>query len=424
MKPVYFFKLFILSLLLLGTTRSNAQMVGTDVFLKGQYVEIGMASWGWYGSGAAAPAGYHPHGTTSLGFVADPAMDGWAVGSPAYFGDFFTPGMPSEGWELQINGPRCSAFNPSFSSAGGLTSGVTPVSSYGTSGTTVYSTWTGVFDSVQMVQVTTLDTTQLYFTVKITLTNLSVAPKNNIYYFRSVDPDNDETWPGGSFVTRNKIEHQATDTAVVSATGNFYTAAYLALGTTDTNSTALIYNSWPVGSSVDLGTLYNGTFGPALYAQGAGDTADVAIGLVIKVPHLATVDSSGDSVYRTTATYTRHPANSASFTYFYSFSPAATDSAIKKLHQSPNPGVLAINNVNTVADIKVYPNPAKDFIVIRTGDLIQSIQVFTTTGQMVFNQALNARESRISTSGFKAGLYTIQIETKSGKISKSVVIEK
>jgi hypothetical protein len=74
--------------------------------------------------------------------------------------------------------------------------------------------------------------------------------------------------------------------------------------------------------------------------------------------------------------------------------------------------------------VLVYPNPAKDFIVLRTGDIMQGIQIFSATGQMVFNQTLNAKESRISTSGFKSGLYTIRIDTKSGKINRSVVIEK
>ena len=84
---------------------------------------------------------------------------------------------------------------------------------------------------------------------------------------------------------------------------------------------------------------------------------------------------------------------------------------------------LGLENLNT-DQVLVYPNPAKDFIVLRTGEVMQGIQIFTATGQLIFNQTLNAKESRISTSDFMAGLYSIRIETKSGKINRSIVIEK
>jgi hypothetical protein len=83
----------------------------------------------------------------------------------------------------------------------------------------------------------------------------------------------------------------------------------------------------------------------------------------------------------------------------------------------------AIENLNT-DQASVYPNPAKDFIMVKTGEEMQGIRIFTTSGQLIFNQTLNAKESRISTSGFKAGMYTIKIDTKAGEISRSVVIEK
>ncbi|MEI7499256.1 MAG: T9SS type A sorting domain-containing protein [Bacteroidota bacterium] len=74
--------------------------------------------------------------------------------------------------------------------------------------------------------------------------------------------------------------------------------------------------------------------------------------------------------------------------------------------------------------VLVYPNPAKDFIVLRSSEVMQGIQIFSGTGKIVYNQVMNAKESRISTSDFSSGLYMIQIDTKTGKFTRSVLIEK
>ncbi len=389
MKPVYFFKtLFVASSLLLAG-KTNAQMVGADIFLKGKYVEVGIAKNGWYGSDSLAPAGYHPHcpacfPSNALGFVADPAMDGWTVGTPAYMGDYFMPGTPFEGWEIQVKGgKRARAFNPNASVTGMTGSGSTV--SYTTSGSMVSGTWVGTYDSLQVTQVTTLDTNQLYFTIKVTLTNLSATAVDSVYYMRTLDPDNDVTWPGGNFVTINKIQHQSRDTTVVSATGQSSTSPFLALGTTDTNATALVYAVWPPSSSLDISTMYNQTYTDAatLYTAGSSDTFDVAIGLITFVPHLATVDSAADSVWRTTSTYyTRHPANSASFTYFYAFSKAGMDSALTKLHML-SPISLGITNVNNNEEVKVYPNPSKDVVNITGLTATDNVTLYDMLGRVV-----------------------------------------
>jgi len=206
---------------------------------------------------------------------------------------------------------------------------------------------------------------------------------DNIYYLRALDPDNDETWTGGSFVTVNSIEHQSTDTTVVSAKGTFYSAAYLALGTTDSNATCMIIPSWPIPPATDLSTLYNQTYTPAYYTQGTTNTGDYVIGLVVKVPHLATVDSAADSVWRTTSYYAKHPANSVSFTFFYSFSSAATDSAIKALHQTTNPITLGITNANNNDVVKVYPNPSKDIINITGLNETDKVSLYDMLGRVV-----------------------------------------
>ncbi len=109
MKLQRLFKVALIFAGLFASFASNAQLVGTNVFLKGKYVEIGIGNAGYYGSDTAAPVGYHPHCDVcvypnEIGFVADPLMTGWSTSSGShYMGDYFLPGSPYEGWNLQLS---------------------------------------------------------------------------------------------------------------------------------------------------------------------------------------------------------------------------------------------------------------------------------------------------------------------------------
>jgi len=293
----------------------------------------------------------------------------------------------------------------------------------------VSGTWSGTYDSIQLTQVTTLDTTQLYFTISVTMTNMSTTPVDSVYYFRTLDPDNDETWPGGGFPTKNVIEHQSTDTTVVSATGLGYPSmSFLALGTTDTNSTALVYASWPNPATRDISTMYNQTYTDAatLYTQGSTNSLDVAIGLITFVPHLATVDSAADSVWRTTSTYyTKHPANKATFTYFYAFSPDAMDSAIARLHQvSSLP--LSISNVNNNPVVNVYPNPSRDILNITGLNATDKVTLYDMMGRVVEQDWVVTRAgmNTFRYGNVPAGAYLVVVTDSNGNIRDRTPVRK
>lgn len=428
----------ILGSMLLTGAAVNAQMVGTDVFIRGQYLEVGIGNLGFYGAQAGIPpAGYHSHlpFKTGIGFVADPAMDGWAVGSPPYMGDYFLPGSPFEGWELQVNGKRAQAFNTgpvsTFAYDGGMTPCTGSNTGYAVTGSVVSATWQGTIDSIDVTQITSLDTNSLYFSVKVILNNLSHTTKNDIYYFRSLDPDNDQTWPGGNFQTDNVIDHQVRDTTVVTATGQSASRPPLSLGTTDTNANAIIYGSWPLRVDQDLRPLFNKTYGggATFYNQGVNHPGDIAIGLVIYIPHLATVDSVGDSVARTTALVTKHPANQATINYFYAFSPAAVDSAIIASHKFPimtPPSTLGVSSVNTASDIKVYPNPAKDALNITGLNISDNIAVFDMMGRPVINNwtVYSQGTSTFSMSSLPSGSYIVIVKDAGGDVKARVPVRK
>ncbi len=335
---------WIFSLLLTGST-AFAQMVGDCTFLKGKYLEVGISRNGGYGSTLPAPAGYHPGAgavssmwdpgasaytpgsSGTLGFVADPAQDGWTTGTPAKFGDYFLPGTPQEGWSVQVNGVESDAWmqNCTFAGTGytGTLSGNNI--SYSAVGSVLTAVWQGqTTNPLQITQTTRLDTTKLYFTVNVKIKNNSGTTANNVYYLRTLDPDNEEEQTF-SYTTTNKIEYQLPNPGnkvLVSATGTTY-SAFLGLGTKDCRAKCF-YMNFGLSPSYNLATLYTGTGTGYTYTVGSTYTYDAGIGLVYNLGNIA----AGDSVL---------------FTYAYIMRAADLDSAL----DATAPSVLAGSSLLT-----------------------------------------------------------------------------
>ncbi len=426
----------------------TAQMVGGSVFLKGRYVEAGICDNGDFGA-ASPPAGYHPHltfsgGGAKLGFVADPAMDGWAVGTPAYMGDYFVPGSPFEGWNIQIGPIRSYAHScMGYTTVGGGTLTGANVS-YTTSGSEVVGVWEGSFDSMTVRQETTLDTNALFFTMKVTLINNASVAKDDIYYLRSVDPDNNQTWVGGSFVTNNVITYQLPnvhDATVVTANSFSGPASSLSLGTADTNARCMIYSAWPISGTTDMSDLFAGTattIGTSHYAAGATYNADVAIGLVFRVAHLAPVDSASDSVaYRTTSAVRMRPANQSSFTYFYAFSDDAVDSALNYIKIKNAMDTIAdvevvdttttyVKAINSRGSIKAYPNPAGEVLNVTGLTASDHVLLFDMMGRNV-SQNWTVRDNKVNTftmQDLPTGNYILMVKDEHGRTRANVPLRK
>ena len=371
---------------IIGAKSSLAQMVGDNVFLKGKYVELGVAPNGGYGSTVDAPANYHPYlggasitfydpgsATTNtssnyLGFVADAARDGWAVGTPPFWGDFYLPGSPQEGWGIAAEGIERDAYIPNFQ-----TSPTTGYSTYGSFGPTTKMSGTnigysnsggisraiwkgtdsvGVSDldsTISIRQTTKLDTDKLYFTVNVVLVNTGTSPLNNIYYIRTVDPDNEETREGASaFTTDNSITYQLpnpTNRVLVSAVGvtaGVSPHAYLGLGTKDCRAKCTIFDAG-LAPSYTLASIFAETT-PYTYTVGTHYISDVGIGLVFNIGTLG-------------------PGDSTELTYCYILNQAYIDSAL----DATSPEFLVNGDVFTSGDTINICNYSHDTAVVSVG---------------------------------------------------------
>nr|MBA3830199.1 hypothetical protein [Taibaiella sp.] len=323
MKKLFFVQFVSVLCLMLLAHSVFAQLDSCNAFLGGSFIEVGVNTNGAYGSSVSAPPGFHPKGGSSvtntcypsncvpfgngLGFVADPAKDGWTVGTPPYFGDYFLPGTPQEGWSLQADSFRIDGWNGSAGCGGNafayygskrIEPGFANVK-YSVQGKLKTTIWTGIFDSLNIIQTTIMDTTSVYFTVYVEIHNISTVAKHNIYYLRTLDPDNDEPEPGGGFTTVNTIEYQLPNTkgaTLVSGVGQSSSLAYLGLGTLDCRARCFIINiglfpSSGYGNGNGLDAMYNNGTGldgvtTTAYKYSGTNTSDQGIGLAFKLGDL------------------------------------------------------------------------------------------------------------------------------------------
>ena len=138
---------------------------GSAAFIRNSYVELGLGSEGAFGEGGY-PAGWHYRSNTGqMGFVANPQANGWA----SFYGDFFSPGSPLEGWGVEVNGTSYTNFNGSQNIAGNLGDPACEVDICGNLGGA--ATWTGNKGDLGIETQYGVVNDGVYIVMTVTLTN-------------------------------------------------------------------------------------------------------------------------------------------------------------------------------------------------------------------------------------------------------------
>lgn len=261
--------------LALFSSNANAQMVGTDCFLMGNNIEIGLHQNGYPGSAALPPFPTHwVAGPARLCYVANPdESDPWDLADPAegYDGGFYMPGSPENRIGIEIDGT--TTWN---SSAAGSS-----ITSYGLSDYNVYGkcksvTWSGTQSGIDMDVTYIIDTTKVYYRMAVTLENTTGSTINNIYFYYSADPDNNQ-FIGWGFGTTNTVVAQPTPfcpKALVTATQSSAWDNYLGYGGIG-DDIRVARGSFFVTDGSDV---YDGT-GPMIGIVGSTAFADQAIAI-------------------------------------------------------------------------------------------------------------------------------------------------
>jgi|GEM_PF-860009 len=413
------------------------------VILSGNFVQTGISQNGSFGSSVPLPANIYADDTPntcncdnvmyhglSLGFVSDPDMNGWTVGSPPYFGDYFLPGNSFEGWSIELGGIQYNAYQSNLLTCGSpytSSSSSPPYAltgnnvSYTTNDSLLIGTWQGNLGGfLNITQLVTLDTNTLFLNMDITITNTDSTPVNDLYYWRVINPQN-EAMQTGNFATNNTIEYQMPDSenaVLVSATGPTFPQAYIALGTSDTNAKCFISETWPPTQLADQYYSMTGAGAGNTYCQGCTDNGDYGIGLVYYIAHLAPADSASDSVY-SVVTATRHPANTAHFNSIYSFSKTVSDSVLKV-----NP-LTHYNNSKNKNELKIFPNPLTQTMNISTLNTGDKITVCDITGRVLRVWYADTNDvGKFDLSDLLPGSYLIIVQDNCGQKRLTEIIEK
>ncbi len=418
-------KLYLSALIIIAsvfsTGKINAQLIDCNVYLKGNYMEIGINNNGAFGTSYDPPSGYHPYTpldtmyndcTTfsfnsihGLGFVVDAHQDGWSTGSPVYYGDYIMPGKPKEGWAFADNTASASAYSYSYEfSSAGYTGPLTGANTtYTSTGALLQGEWDGTFTGTTTIlikQKTTIDTANLFLHVHIDFYNTATTT-DTFYYLRFIDPQNEATMTS-SYTTTNVIEHQLPDPAglvVVSATGLTDSIAYVALGTKDPRAKSFIMRDSTLPGFVPLSAIWAGD--TAHYRYHDTLTGDLGMGLI----------------YRMVA----GPGDSTSLDYVYSFK----GSVIDTLFDSTSIPILKIPAANK-STVRVFPNPTNELVNITGLSAGDNYTLSDIIGRPIMQSgAINSQSSQtISVATLPSGIYLLAVRDANGNVRSRVRLQK
>tara|TARA_B110000037_G_scaffold88063_1_gene104421 strand:- start:54509 stop:57523 length:3015 start_codon:yes stop_codon:yes gene_type:complete len=267
------FKLILLALLAFAfSSESYTQMVGTNCFLMGDNIEMGINPDGYPGTTTGSiPAPFPTHwsgGPSRLCYVANPdGSDPWAD----YDGGFYMPGSPENRFGIEIDGVttwNSSAVGSSITSYG--------LSNYAINGNCRSVDWTGSRAGIDIKITYIIDVTKAYYRMLVVLENTNPIPKSNVYFYYSADPDNNQ-FIGWGFGTTNTVVAQPTPfcpKALVTATQSAAWDNYLGYGGIG-DDIRVARGSFFVTDASDV---YDGA-GPMIGTVGSTAFADQAIAI-------------------------------------------------------------------------------------------------------------------------------------------------
>jgi len=282
----------------------QAQISGTEAYILGNGVQIGISGEGGF-EGAdttkgTMPAGTHFRSNTQyFGIVANPQNNNWAT----FDGDFFSPGTPENGWGISLGTSASDASNNCtqvFDMPGSITN-------YSVNHGNINVNWEGT-DAVGGTNLDIkinflLKETDLYYNTTVSITNNTSDTIPELYYYRNIDPDNN-IMLNSIYATVNTVVSQpgtgGHEIAQVSATQSSPWDSYMALSATGANWRA----SYGGFSNRDGSNIWNGS--GFTQTVGSSDSADIAIQLSYLIQNLApgaTSTFNFNTIFSTSVTF-------------------------------------------------------------------------------------------------------------------------
>lgn len=332
-----------------ATPNTRSQILSSQGFLQGQYVEVGVRASGAFGS-TSVPSGFHSNVGSCLGFRVDRQKNGWGstVGSSAPFtniddGDFFCPGSPFEGWGLKV-GSNSGTYNDN--STVGIAGTISNLSTTGADQTVEWNS-NSPSNGVSVKQVSRVSNTGQSLHVDITLTNTTSSALTDVYYQRVFDPDN---WTGNSSGTGNIFESTNTvnsrggsgTSAEVQAV--FASGALVMIRSTSPYARAARSVSAGLGAGSNFADIWNGS---GTYSGSGSQYVDAGIGVALKL------DIGANSAVTFRVSYVLSADDASSPTATTDAASGVSAGTTATLNATVNP-----NNSNTTTEFEYSTNSA------------------------------------------------------------------
>ncbi|MCX6725243.1 MAG: hypothetical protein NTX80_01715 [Candidatus Saccharibacteria bacterium] len=178
-----------------------------DVYLGGDYIELGISKPGSFGTTLGTiPTGFFGTAIASVGMTTNPSGLGE---TPDLIMDYFLPGSPEERWVVgykengtPVTGSNSLLMNNIYNNSLDMPDNIVTNQS---TGDLLKATSLGTLNNkLQTTQVISFNRADKYFRNQVTLKNVGVAPIDSVRFMRNFDPDN-TVFQGGSYTTHNTI---------------------------------------------------------------------------------------------------------------------------------------------------------------------------------------------------------------------------
>ena len=97
--------------------------------------------------------------------------------------------------------------------------------------------------------------------------------------------------------------------------------------------------------------------------------------------------------------------------------------SIYKLNQGGVNNKVGINKLNKES-VKLYPNPANDFFIIKSTEIIEKLNLYNLRGFFIKSYKLNDSMAKILLNDLNQGIYILKIYTKGKIVIKRIIINK
>ncbi|MFH7244553.1 MAG: DUF4347 domain-containing protein [Spirulina sp.] len=285
------------------TTPPGARSATSDsgeVFLGGNFIELGISTLGDFGTLGGRPEGFFgTDARSTIGMSAD--FDGFGQGND-FRTDYFLPGGPEERWVVgyKVEGAATTGSNSAQASSTGniVMDGVTNTSSGDTLSALISA---NLNEALKVEQVVRYGVNDKFFATIITLTNTTAGALDSVRYMRSFDPDNTVD-VGGDFSTINTVIATVAEDGIAAVEAKTLGAGDPIFDATGLSSPVVLFSTDARAKASYFGFTNTNPYDPAAYEttpeKGVSNTADIGITMTFDVGTLA-AGASTSFVYYT-----------------------------------------------------------------------------------------------------------------------------